>query len=193
MYVGAELTRDRRNDMRFDGDPPGPLQRAGDKDAAPEDSYWLDPADLVELVRLGPLVSIDLVVRDGEGRILVGLRNNEPAKDAWFVPGGRVGKGESLDKAFRRIVKQELGIVLRREESRFLGVFEHFYETNFLQHPDLGTHYVVLAHLVEVVDAAALKMDDQHRQVRWLTPKELTADPHVHRNTKVYGPLSATE
>lgn len=179
--------------MRFDGDPPGPLGRASHKGAAPEDIHWLDPADLIELVRLGPLVSIDLVVQDAAGRTLVGLRNNEPAKDAWFVPGGRVGKGESLDTAFRRIVNQEIGLTLRREDARFLGVFEHFYETNFLDRPDLGTHYVVLAHQVEVADPDSLRMDDQHREVRWLTSEELTSDPRVHRNTKVYGRLSAAD
>jgi colanic acid biosynthesis protein WcaH len=35
-------------------------------------------------------VSIDLIVRDADGRVLLGLRNNRPARDWWFVPGGIV-------------------------------------------------------------------------------------------------------
>ncbi|MDH3223129.1 MAG: NUDIX domain-containing protein [Gemmatimonadota bacterium] len=175
--------------MRFDGDSPGPLPRGAHR--APEAGpYWLDPDELIQLVRLGPLVSIDLVVRNGEGRILVGHRINEPAKDHWFVPGGRMGKGESLDEAFRRIVRQELGISRARKDASLLGVFEHFYETNFLEQPDLGTHYVVLAHGFDLEgDGADIVPDEQHRQVRWLTPAELSEDLRVHRNSRVYGSL----
>ena len=151
-----------------------------------DDAWWLDPPDLIELVRLGPLVSIDLVVTDPENRMLVGLRNNEPAKDVWFVPGGRVGKGESLDRAFLRIVQQELGLRVPRSQARFLGVFEHYYDANFMEEPGLGTHYVVLAHGLAVADPAALSLDPQHRQVRWLSGHEILADDQIHPNTKAY-------
>lgn len=175
--------------MRFDGDSAPPLPRAAHR--TPETGqYWLDPEDLIQLVRLGPLVSMDLIVRDGAGRILVGHRNNEPAKDHWFVPGGRVGKGESLDQAFRRIVRQELGISKARKDAELVGIYEHFYETNFLEEPDLGTHYVVLAHRFELNGPGPeVTFDQQHRQMRWMTPDELSEDPRVHRNSRVYGSL----
>ncbi|NNM35192.1 MAG: GDP-mannose mannosyl hydrolase [Gemmatimonadetes bacterium] len=175
--------------MRFDGDPAPPLPRGAHR--TPESGqYWLDPEELIQLVRLGPLVSMDLIVRNAEGRILVGHRNNEPAKDHWFVPGGRVGKGESLDEAFRRIVRQELGISMARQDAKLVGVFEHFYETNFLEHPDLGTHYIVLAHRFDLDgNGTEITPDQQHRQMRWMTPDELSEDPRVHRNSRVYASL----
>jgi hypothetical protein len=37
----------------------------------------LDERDLATVIRLAPLVSIDLIVRDRAGRVLLGLRNNE--------------------------------------------------------------------------------------------------------------------
>ena len=49
-----------------------------------------------DLVAYGPLISIDLIVTDAHGRALVGLRRNEPARETWFTPGGRIRKGESL-------------------------------------------------------------------------------------------------
>ena len=175
--------------MRFDGDAAGPLPRGAHRTPEPG-QYWLDPEELIQLVRLGPLVSMDLVVRNVEGRILVGHRINEPAKDHWFVPGGRVGKGESLDEAFRRIVRQELGISKARQDAELVGVYEHFYETNFLETPDLGTHYVVLAHRLDLSgNGDEITPDQQHRQMRWMTPKELSEDPRVHRNSRVYGLL----
>ena len=181
------------NDVAFvdfdDRRPPHPLRTGRIANIPEKGSHWLDPEDLVQLVRLGPLVSIDLIVQDPAGRMLVGLRNNEPAKDSWFVPGGRVGKGESLDDAFRRIIRDELGLSRARESAELLGVFEHFYSTNFAETPGLGTHYIVLAHRIPVESRDEVVPDNQHRQLRWDFPRELAGDPAVHRNTRVYAEL----
>jgi len=48
--------------------------------------------EFLEVVERAPLVSIDLIVRRGDGLVLLGRRTNEPAKDFWFVPGGRIYK-----------------------------------------------------------------------------------------------------
>jgi colanic acid biosynthesis protein WcaH len=73
-------------------------------------SVVLDDGDFLNAIRLTPLVSIDLIVTDGNRRVLLGQRRNRPAQDSWFVPGGRVRKGETLDTAFTRVVRDELGI-----------------------------------------------------------------------------------
>ncbi len=45
------------------------------------------PDDLFGLViRHRPIVCIDLLVRDPEERLLVGMRKNRPAQGTWFVP-----------------------------------------------------------------------------------------------------------
>lgn len=145
----------------------------------------LDRADFLHLVRTGPLVSVDLVARDAAGRALVGWRVNRPARDAWFVPGGRVYKGERLDDAFRRITDAELGRPFERGAQRFLGVYEHLYDDNGLDAPGVGTHYVVLAYELAVGDGVA-PPDAQHSAYRWMTVAELLAEPAVHANTRAY-------
>ncbi len=65
------------------------------------------PTDLFKLiVAHAPLVSIDLVVRNARGEMLLGLRRNRPAQDYWFAPGGRIGKDERLADAFHRITRE---------------------------------------------------------------------------------------
>ena len=44
--------------------------------------------EFVLVVRNAPLVAIDLIIRDPDRCVLVGLQTNEPAKGKWFVPGG---------------------------------------------------------------------------------------------------------
>ena len=140
--------------------------------------HWL------EVVERAPLVSIDLVCRDPAGQVLLGLRRNEPARGCWFTPGGAVRKNERLDDAFARIARTELGITLRREQARLLGVFEHFYAENFAGAADVDTHYVVLAH--EITIRSPLQPDSQHEALRWMDPRDLVAAPDVHRYVKQY-------
>ena len=146
----------------------------------------LDRSVFLEVVRHTPLISIDLVIRDDAGRVLIGLRNNEPARDTWFVPGGRILKDETLDAAFLRISSAELGRETGRDEARFLGVYEHLYDANFAGEPDVTTHYVVLAHELRHGGGTGSLPPLQHRGYRWMTPDELLADRTVHENTRAY-------
>jgi colanic acid biosynthesis protein WcaH len=141
--------------------------------------------ELYSLVRTGPLVSIDLIARAPDARLLVGLRNNQPARGTWFVPGGRIRKDERVVDAIERISLRELGRRIELAGAEFIGVFEHLYPTNFSGRPGT-THYVVLAMGVRLSEMPATPADDQHARWRWLTEAELLADPDVHENTKAY-------
>ena len=134
-----------------------------------------------------PLVSIDLVVVDSDQRILCGYRVNQPARGSWFVPGGRIRKGEVLDRAFERIASVELGEGRwSRADATLLGVFEHLYDTNFAEAASITTHYVVLAHRIDVDDRPD-PPDDQHSEYRWLSAAEArSGDLPVHPNTLEY-------
>jgi colanic acid biosynthesis protein WcaH len=140
----------------------------------------------LEVIARAPLISIDLIIRDQQDRVLLGYRNNEPARGSWFVPGGVIRKDEPLDEAFTRIAQAELGVPLQRGAASFLGVYEHFYSSNFAGSPDITTHYIVLAHLVRVSRLPALPADLQHQELRGFTAAELLAHPQVHDNAKAY-------
>jgi colanic acid biosynthesis protein WcaH len=137
------------------------------------------------VVRHAPLVSIDLIVRDRQGRFHIGLRNNKPAQGTWFVLGGVIRKDERIAAAFKRITRAELGVERPITAGRFLNVFEHFYPDNALGEPGYGTHYVVLAYAIDISEELRLP-DEQHARYRWATDAEVLADPAVHENTKAY-------
>ncbi|MDF4907686.1 GDP-mannose mannosyl hydrolase, partial [Vibrio parahaemolyticus] len=40
-----------------------------------------------QVIESTPLVSIDLVIEDESGQVLLGERLNRPAQGFWFVPG----------------------------------------------------------------------------------------------------------
>jgi colanic acid biosynthesis protein WcaH len=146
----------------------------------------LNDQDFLAVIDATPLISIDLVVRDHEGRILLGYRDNKPAQYYWFVPGGRVRKNERLAQAFARLTQVELNLPFRVEQANFLGPYEHLYEDNFLGKNAVGTHYVVLAYELRLAADQHCALDDQHSEQRWWAEEELLASEVVHPNTKAY-------
>ncbi|MBN2816177.1 MAG: GDP-mannose mannosyl hydrolase [Campylobacterales bacterium] len=135
------------------------------------------------IIQNTPLVSIDLIVENDVGEILLGKRINEPAKNFWFVPGGRIFKDESLDSAFERIVQEELGISLKRSDAHFQNVYEHFYKNNVFNE-NISTHYIVLAYKLKTTQQPLL--NSQHSKYCWFKYQDILTNPHVHQYTKNY-------
>ena len=146
----------------------------------------LNDDDFLTVVESTPLVSIDLIVRNDKGEVLLGFRNNRPAQSFWFVPGGRVRKNERLDQAFSRLCEVELKLPFSRQQARFLGPYEHLYQDNFLGHEGSGTHYIVLAYEVQLAAGQHCQLDDQHSEQAWWQVGTLLESDQVHANTKAY-------
>lgn len=145
---------------------------------------YMDRDTFLTVAAATPFVSIDLIVRNEHGQVLLGYRRNRPARDSWFVPGGRIRKNERTQDALARIARNELGI--DATGGRLLGVFDHIYDDNFYGAPDIGTHYVVCAYQFHIGADASLRPDDQHAGLRWWSPEQLLSSPEVHPNTKLY-------
>jgi colanic acid biosynthesis protein WcaH len=137
-----------------------------------------------------PLISIDLIVRNQQGCILLGNRLNKPAKGFWFVPGGRIRKNESLSTAFRRLTLNELGIAMSLEKARYLGLYEHFYNDSIYTfettNESISTHYVVNCFEVMISSEKITLPTVQHDSYEWFTEAELMASPSVHVHSKWY-------
>lgn len=146
----------------------------------------LDRNAFIEVVKNTPLASIDLIVRNTQNEVLLGLRNNEPARNCWFVPGSRICKNERIAQAFRRLSLEELGIELTVQDSQFLGVYEHFYRENFACEPGIETHYVVLAYEIRLNGPLRDLPKDQHSHFRWWPVDNLLQAQDVHPYTKAY-------
>lgn len=137
----------------------------------------------LKIIDSTPLVSFDLVIRDQRRRILMGKRTNQPAFGSWFVPGGRIMKGEDLDSAIARIGKEELGVKIIREQGLLIGIFDHLYETNFANVEGIQTQYVVIAYEY-YLDLNLKKLPlNQHSEWGWFS--ESQADK-VHKNSAAY-------
>ena len=130
---------------------------------------------------------MDLVIINPDKKVLFGKRTNSPAKDYWFVPGGRVYKNESLEQAFQRISQDELDIHLERRNSTFLGIYDHFYDDSVFG-SNISTHYINAAHALY----ADLNISDlpksQHQTYRWIGLDEIQQCSYIHQYSKIFLP-----
>lgn len=128
------------------------------------------------IVQHVPIVSVDLLVRH-EGGIVLGKRENEPAKGRWFVPGGTVLKHERRTDAVQRVAREELGTDVEIE--RELGTYEHYYDTADVPDVD-GKHYLATAYVVHPTEDV-LESDAQHAELRTFTRPFPELHPYVER------------
>lgn len=68
-----------------------------------------------------PALTVDCVIFDPQGRVLLIRRKNEPFKGAYALPGGFVDLGETVEAACRREVREETG--LQVEDLVLVGVY----------------------------------------------------------------------
>ena len=68
-----------------------------------------------------PKLVVDVVVTDGEGRVLLIQRANDPYGGSWALPGGFVDVGETVENAAVREAKEETGLDV--EVLRLVGVY----------------------------------------------------------------------
>ena len=133
----------------------------------------LNTQEFANFVSNGPLISIDICIQK-KRKILLGKRKNSPAKNFYFVPGGRIIKDEKIDDAIVRLLISEIGYKFKKnniKNRKFIGFFEHFYKDNFQGNTKYGTHYVVLSFLIDHNNIEKMvnvnKNTEQHSKYIW--------------------------
>lgn len=138
----------------------------------------IPPKEWRSIVENVPLVSVDLVV-EHDGGVLLGKRENEPAKGEWFVPGGTVLKNEPRTEAVHRVADEELGAPIVIDEC--LGTFEHFYDTSEIEGVS-SKHYLATAYRCHFRnDEPTIAVDDQHSSFKVIRPPFEGGHPYVQR------------
>jgi len=113
-----------------------------------------------------PLPCVDLLVTH-KGNLLLMLRNNEPGKDLWFTPGGRIYRNEPLEEAVKRILFEETR--LKPNNITQISTMSHMWPQ---------THTVTTYYKVEV-NTDKVKPDKQHRDHRWINRMEDGLHPYL--------------
>jgi ADP-ribose pyrophosphatase YjhB (NUDIX family) len=126
------------------------------------------------LVRDAVVCCVDcLIVRinneSGKKECLLVERSTEPVKGVWWLPGGRLLKGETFFAAARRKAQQETGLT-DVKPIQVLGVWNTFFPTSHWDtKTEKGTQTVNPIVLVELnAPGADVKLDETSEQWRWI-------------------------
>lgn len=145
----------------------------------PHDEY-------LNVIKNTQLISLDLIIINERNEVLLGNRNNEPAKNTWFTFGSRIYKNETFEDVCKRISVNEIGTKIELTSCRKNGIYKHNYSNNF-DNNEFGTNYIVFAYEYHCNrDDIKIKGDDQHSIFSWFSMDEISNHKDVHQYVKNY-------
>ncbi len=156
-----------------------------------------------KILRNMPICCVDIVIQDEKGILLV-YRKNEPVKNTWWLPGGRIYKDEKIEDAVLRKAFEETGLKVQIKNK--IGVYETIFDDNpFMENsvdcvavhsnsPDrefekksnqilcndssFGVHTINICFLVEA-SSHEVKLDNQSSDFKWINKIENTLPEYV--------------
>ena len=135
-----------------------------------------------EIIDYMPICCIDLVVKC-ENYFLLVKRAQEPCKNKWWLPGGRVLFNETLEQAARRKLKEEVNIRMIKK-IKFLGVGEFRRKKGRFNKP---VHTIASVYLVQVdkKEKDNVKIDRTSAEYRWFDKPLRGFSPYVKKFLKL--------
>ena len=101
----------------------------------------------------------------------------------WFghfqIPGGHVEEGETIEKAFKREIFEEVGLKIK------ILNFLNLQESIFSPHYYKRRHFIFLDYLCQAIDDEKVKLDNKELQeFIWIKPEQalkLQTDPFIRK------------
>lgn len=121
-----------------------------------------------------PIACVDIAIV-AEGAVLLVKRNDAPAKGEWWLPGGRVRKGEMMKETAARKAREEVGIECH------VGPIVHTAETIFPDGPDgIPVHSINACFFLYPVNKDfKVNLDNHHEETKWINSIPEGLHPYV--------------
>ncbi len=119
-----------------------------------------------------PSAAVAAFITNEQGELLVSVRNFEPAKGTFDLPGGFVDPFETAEQSVIREVQEECHIEVA--SAKYL-----FSLPNIYRYSDFDVHTLDLFFECKIKDISTLKADDDVAELRFIAPSDL--------NPKLFG------
>jgi len=137
----------------------------------------IEQEDYNKILSKIPILCVDLLIIF-KGKCLLVKRNNEPAKEHYWFPGGRVYKMELIKDAALRKAKEEVNLNCRFKE--IISIEESMFIKNKNMFTDI--HSVNICCKLVTNSITEIVLDKQHSRYIWVTidsAKKLNLHPCV--------------
>jgi ADP-ribose pyrophosphatase YjhB (NUDIX family) len=131
-------------------------------------SGWIDDELYAKIRQAMPIPTVDAIITFSDTFLLV-LRNNPPVKDTWWIPGGRVMRGEHLEDAVLRHVREETSLI--GETIRQVGVINQVF-------PEVHT---ISVYFHVPVSNDNVTLNGEHRAYQWASTLPKSSHPFLKR------------
>ncbi len=116
----------------------------------------------IEIIQNVPIACVDVAIVY-RGSVLLVLRKVSPAKNQWWLPGGRVHKNEMMKDAAKRKALEEVGLDCK------VGPIIYTAETIFPDGPyHTSVHSINSCFLLYPIENPVVRMDNHHNDFKWV-------------------------
>jgi phosphoglycolate phosphatase-like HAD superfamily hydrolase/ADP-ribose pyrophosphatase YjhB (NUDIX family) len=116
-----------------------------------------------------PVATVGALIFNQAGDVLM-IRTHKWS-DRWGIPGGKIKWGEPSLDALRREIKEETNLAIRDIE--FVLVQDCIHPREFYRE----AHFLLLNYTCRCVGRPRVKLNDEAREFRWVTPDQALAMP----------------
>lgn len=111
--------------------------------------------------------TVNAVIRNSEGAVLMGKRGDKPGKpcpNVWDTPGGRIEDNETTEEALRREIQEETGLTITG--MRLVSAYHHHGE-GIQGLPGLNLCF-------EVKYSGEISAEDDLKKLEWVAPTKIS-------------------
>lgn len=132
------------------------------------------PTDLyLQIIASVPIACVDVAIIH-KGSVLLVKRNDLPAKNEWWLPGGRVYKNEMMQFTAKRKALEEVGIECK------VGPIIYTAETIFEDGPKgVSIHSINSCFLLYPISEIIVNLDSHHSDYRWVNYIDDNYHPYI--------------
>lgn len=126
-----------------------------------------------------PQIAVGAVVFNSAGDVLLVKRKNEPSKNKWTIPGGRIQAGETLDQAVEREIFEETALKIKA--GNIIYTFE------LIEKNDDGKikfHYIIIDLEADYISGEP-RADDDALETGWISKKTYSTLDVNHSTRKL--------
>ncbi|MDW8308233.1 MAG: NUDIX domain-containing protein [Verrucomicrobiales bacterium] len=109
-----------------------------------------------------PVVTVGALIFNDAGEVLM-IRTHKWS-DLWGIPGGKIQWGETAEAALRREIREETNLEIR--DVHLVLVQDCIRPPEFYR----DAHFVLLNYTCRCVEPARVRLNDEAREFRWVSP-----------------------
>lgn len=115
-------------------------------EAVPDPSAGLPDEVFYYISRTTPLINVDLLIRDKNGRILLAWRDDQYCGCGWHIPGGIIRFKEEIGERIRKVSLSEIGTMVEYDPEP-IAISEMIHRDR-----DLRAHFISLLYSCRLND-----------------------------------------